>query len=102
MRARIYQKPKSAMQSGFNGTEAWQLSYAPARREENDPLMGWWGSSDTQGQVSLSFNSKEAAIAYAEAHGVAFDLELPPRERPLKPKAYAENFRYGRTENWTH
>lgn len=102
MRARIYRKPKSAMQSGMEGTEAWQLSYAPDRRAENDPLMGWWGSTDTQGQVSLSFASREAAVAYAEAHGIGYDLELPPRERAMKPKAYADNFRYGRAENWTH
>ena len=90
------------MQSGYNGTEAWQLSYAQSEREVNDPLMGWWGSADTRGQLSLSFDSREAAVAYATAHGIEFDLELPPAERAKKPKAYADNFRYGRSENWTH
>ena len=86
----------------WGGTEAWQLSYEPSQRELNDPLMGWWGSSDTKGQVSLSFDSREAAVAYAEAHAIPYDLELPPVERAKKPKAYADNFRYGRSENWTH
>jgi len=25
-----------------------------------------------------------------------------PRERKIKPKAYADNFKFGRMENWTH
>jgi hypothetical protein len=23
-------------------------------------------------------------------------------EKPIKPKVYADNFRYGRAENWSH
>ena len=67
-----------------------------------DPLMGWWGSSDVRGQVRLLFDTQEQAVAYAEANGVPFDLEAPPETKPIKPKAYADNFRYGRSENWTH
>lgn len=102
MRARIFQRPKTAMQSGTAGTETWVLDFPQARREVNDPVMGWWGRGDTREQVRLRFDSKEQAVAYAEANGIPFDLELPPPRAAQKPKAYADNFRYGRAENWTH
>ena len=102
MRARIFRRPKTAMQSGVAGTENWVLEWAPSLPEINDPLMGWWGRGDTRGQVKLRFDSQEQAVAYAEANGVAYDVEIPPATAKLKPKAYADNFRYGRDENWTH
>ena len=101
MRARIYQPPKNAMQSGWAATHGWVLEFEPAEPRRPDPLMGWIGSADTQAQVVLRFATREEAVAYAEKNGIAYDLELPqPRE--IKPKAYADNFRFGRMENWTH
>ncbi len=102
MRARIYQQQKNANSSGQTGVGNWVLQYQPSEREVNDPLMGWWGSGDTLGSVSLRFDSSEDAVAYADKHGITYDLEVPPAQRPIKPKAYADNFRYGRSENWTH
>jgi hypothetical protein len=101
MRARIYQPPKNAMQSGRAGTEQWVLEFEPSERRLADPLMGWIGSGDTQSQVRLTFATQAEAVAYAAKHGVAYDLELP-QIRQIKPKAYADNFRFGRMENWTH
>ena len=101
MRARIYQPPKNAMQSGWAATHHWVLELEPAARQLPDPLMGWIGSTDTQAQVRLHFDTKDEAVAFAEKHGIAYDLELPHARR-IKPKAYADNFRYGRLENWTH
>jgi ETC complex I subunit-like protein len=100
-RARIYQPAKSAMQSGYAGTEEWVLAFEPAAPRRLEPLLGWSGSVDTQAQVRLRFPSRDAAIAYAEANGLAYDLELA-RSRRVRPKAYADNFRYGRIDNWTH
>ena len=102
VRARIFQRPKTATQSGQAGAGVWVLDYEPAEREVNDPMMGWWGSGHMQGQVRLRFDTREAAVAYAEANGVKYEVEAPPATRPVKPKAYADNFRYGRAENWTH
>ncbi len=102
MRARIFRRPKTAMQSGRAGTEEWVLKYEPGARQRNDPLMGWAGSSDTRAQLVLQFPTSEEAVSFARAQGIAFDLELPPPSRPLRPKVYADNFRYGRHENWTH
>jgi len=101
MRARIYQPPKSAMQSGRAGTHEWALEFEPSSPRRPDPLMGWIGSGDTQAQVRLHLATRDEAVAYADRSGIAYDIELPPPHR-FRPKAYADNFRYDRIENWTH
>ena len=95
MRARIYQPPKNAMQSGWAATHEWVLEFEPSSPRRPDPLMGWIGSADTQAQVRLSFPTREEAVAYAERNGIAYDLELPQprrvqaeglcRQFPLRP-----------------
>ena len=57
MTARIYQRPKNAMQSGRARTAEWILDFPPAEARLPDPLMGWAGSGDTQAQVQLGFAS---------------------------------------------
>ena len=101
MRARIFLPPKSAMQAGTAKTHRWVLEYAPNSAKIRDPLMGWTGSDDMLSQIHLSFESKEAAIAYAERNQIPFDLELPII-RVKHPKSYSDNFRFDRKENWTH
>lgn len=101
MRARIYLPPKSAMQSGLARTHRWMLEYEPEHKKVIDPLMGWTGSDDMRQQIRLSFETQEEAIAYAEAEGIPYDLEITPAHT-RKPKAYADNFRADRKENWTH
>lgn len=98
---RIFVPPKSAMQSGRAGTRAWVAEFAPNEAERLDHLMGWPGSGDTAKQVRLRFPTKEAAIAWAESQGHAWEVE-EPKPAALKPKSYSDNFRYGRAENWTH
>jgi hypothetical protein len=102
MRAHIYRKPRNTMQSGQAGTDQWVLEYETGRRVEPDPLMGWIGGGSTQSQVHLTFETQEEAVAFANKQGLPVDLEIPPAEPVLKPKVYADNFRYGRMENWTH
>ncbi|MCC7047260.1 MAG: ETC complex I subunit [Alphaproteobacteria bacterium] len=100
MTVRIYRPAKTAMQSGRGLTQEWLLEFEPgARRPE--PLMGWTASDDTLAQVRLRFETKDEAIAYARKHGLQFVLE-EPQERRIKPKAYADNFRFGRLRPWTH
>jgi hypothetical protein len=101
MRARIFQPPKTAMQSGWANTKEWALEFMQTHARRADPLMGWTGGGDTQAQVKLFFDTKDEAIAYAERAGIQYDLELPQARR-VKPKAYADNFKWGRIENWTH
>ncbi|MNG41241.1 hypothetical protein D3C84_1302950 [compost metagenome] len=63
--------------------------------------MGWTSSSDMNGQVRLTFDSKEEAIAYAERHGIPFRLQ-EPQEPPVILKAYADNCATYRKQSWTH
>ncbi|MCK6623509.1 MAG: ETC complex I subunit [Calditrichia bacterium] len=52
-------------------------------------------------QVALRFPTKADAIAYATKHGLMYILE-EPQERRIRPKAYADNFRFDRLRPWTH
>ena len=92
MTARIYQRPKNAMQSGRARTADWILDFAPAEAKKPDPLMGWAGSGDMQQQVQLSFGSQEEAQAYAARYGIDARIHATPPRR-LKIQAYADNFR---------
>lgn len=92
MTARIFQRPKNAMQSGKALADQWILEFAPAEARRADPLMGWTGSGDTQSQVRLTFASQEEAQAYAAKHGIAARIAATPPRR-LKLQAYADNFR---------
>jgi len=92
MSARIYQRPKNAMQSGKALTDQWVLEFDPAEAKRPDPLMGWAGSGDMQQQVQLRFPSKDAAQAYAAKHGIFARVHQTP-PRALKLQAYADNFR---------
>ena len=91
------------MQSGTARARHWLLEFSRSEPRRLDPLMGWTGSSDTQAQVRISFESKEAAIAYAEAHGIAFTVQQPAKRKPvIRKRGYAENFAYERRDSWTH
>jgi len=92
MTARIYQRPKNAMQSGKALLDQWILEFAPSEARRPDPLMGWPGSADTQTQVVLKFASATEAQAYAEKHGIVATTHATPPRR-LKIQAYADNFR---------
>ena len=103
MRARIYQPAKTAMQSGTAKTHQWVLEFAPASEREVDPLMGWTSSSDTQSQVRLKFESREAAEAYAAEKGLEVDVVVPkPRKAIIRQRGYGENFATDRKGAWTH
>jgi hypothetical protein len=92
MSARIFQRPKNAMQSGKALTDEWILEFEQSEARRADPLMGWAGSGDTQAQVRLTFADKVAAQAYAKRHGIAARVyKTPPKT--LKLQAYADNFR---------
>ena len=100
--ARIYQRPKNAMQSGRATAAGWVLEFEPKAARRPDPLMGWTVTTDTESsQVRLTFDTKEEAVRYAETHGIAFQLIDPaPAKRIIK--AYADNFAFGRRIPWTH
>jgi len=101
MLARIYRPAKTAMQSGKASSRGWRLGVGAGSVPPIDPLMGWTSSSDMNGQVRLSFDSAEEAVAYAERHGIPFRLH-EPQDPPVILKAYADNFATGRKQPWTH
>ena len=101
MTARIYCPAKTPTQSGRAKTERWLLEFEPEAPREIDPLMGWTSSGDMRQQVRLWFDSKEAAVAYAEREGLAYRVEeAKPRQRRVS--AYADNFKSSRIGQWTH
>ncbi|MDB5452244.1 MAG: complex subunit conserved region [Caulobacteraceae bacterium] len=101
MLARIFRPAKNAMQSGKARSREWVLTFEPASARLPDPLMGWQQSTDMNGQVVLYFDTREEAVAYAQAHGIAFQL-VESKEPKLIIKAYADNFAYNRKQPWTH
>lgn len=101
MLARIYRPAKTAMQSGRGRSKEWRLDFEPASARTIDPLMGWTSSSDMNGQVRLTFDSADEAVAYAERHGIPFRLQ-EAQEPPVIIKAYADNFATFRKQPWTH
>jgi hypothetical protein len=92
MNARLYQRPKSSMQSGRARTGAWLLEIERDEAQRPDPLTGWPGSGATETQVQLAFPTREAAVAYAQAQGLTLEI-VPLGPRTLKLQAYADNFR---------
>jgi hypothetical protein len=102
MLARIYRPAKTAMQSGKMKTQEWLLEFEPTSARRPDPLMGWTVTTDTESsQVRLAFDTKEEAVAYADRHGIAFQL-IDPKPAKKIIKAYADNFAFGRKVPWTH
>jgi ETC complex I subunit conserved region len=101
MVARIYKPAQTAMQSGPARAKEWVLEYEPETPREIDPLMGWTSSGDMKSQISLSFDTKEEAMAYAERNGIPYHV-IEPTLRRLVRKSYADNFRFGRRGSWTH
>ncbi len=101
MVARIYKPAKNAMQSGSARTRDWVLDYEPSEPREVEPLMGWTSSGDMRQQLRLRFDSKEAAIAYCEAHATPYEVREPHKSAP-RTMAYADNFAWSRRGSWTH
>ena len=101
MQVRIFQPPKTAMQSGRANARQWVMEFEPQAARQVEPLMGWTSSADTRARLRLRFDTLEEAIAYAHKEGLMYSVERP-HERRVKPKLYADNFKYDRLGRWTH
>lgn len=101
MTARIYKPAKTAMQSGRAKTKDWVLDYEPEEPRMVESLMGWTASSDMKSQIRLRFATKDEAIAYAERHGIPYEVfDSKPAVR--SGLSYADNFAFNRRNAWTH
>jgi len=98
---RIYKPARNAMQSGKGKQGQWILQFEQTEPRTQDPLMGWTSSAETRQQLKLLFDTMEEAVAFCEREGLAYTVYPVPPIR-LQKKSYSDNFKFGRTENWTH
>ena len=90
--ARISELERKTTQSGKANTGGWLLEFERQHPLRADPLTGWNGSGDTKTQVRLRFETKEAALAYAQRKGFTVHL-VPAAPVQMKIQAYSDNFR---------
>ena len=81
---------RHAMQSGSHNTRTWRLEFENQERWEN-PLMGWASSGDPLSNVTISFDSKEQAVAFAIKNGFTYEV-MEPKQPKFRLKSYGENF----------
>lgn len=101
MSAKIYRPAKTAMQSGKAKTHRWVLEFDMEHPRTIDPMMGYTSTADTQQQVRLTFDTRELAEAYAQRKGIEYRV-IEPKEATRKQVSYTDNFRFNRTQPWTH
>jgi hypothetical protein len=101
MTARIYKPAKTAMQSGHARTREWVLDYEPEEPRVVESLMGWTTSGDMKSQLKLRFATKEEAVAYAERHGIPYEVH-EAKFAQRHGMSYADNFSPTRRGAWTH
>ena len=92
MRAKIYKPSKSAMQSGRSTNKTWKLVLEDGSHHSKDPLIGYYGGSNTSSQVNLFFETKDDAIDYAIKNNLNYDV-LETSQRKVISKSYADNFK---------
>ncbi|KAJ1957899.1 ndufs4 NADH dehydrogenase Fe-S protein subunit, partial [Dispira parvispora] len=96
---RIFRSSKSAMQSGLKATQSWRMDFDTmdhGDRWENQ-LMGWASTADFMHGLRMKFQTKEAAVRFAEKQGWNYYVQ-EPKQRKFKKMVYADNFTYSPTK----
>eukprot|EP00035_Acanthoeca_spectabilis_P020288 m.432108 g.432108 ORF g.432108 m.432108 type:complete len:172 (+) comp17390_c0_seq1:41-556(+) len=93
---RITEPARKTIQSGrFARGGGWKILWDTQKRWEN-PLMGWGSSADPMSNLhDLNFDSKEAAVRFAEKNGWKYYVYEQPQNDKAKllgKKAYGDNF----------
>jgi NADH dehydrogenase (ubiquinone) Fe-S protein 4 len=90
---RIYKQSKPATQSGEWKSHHWRMDWdiLPKGHRWENPLMGWQSSADMMQGTRIFFETKEAAIHFAEKQGYEYYVQ-EPNTRSFTPKVYANNF----------
>ncbi|CDZ41608.1 ETC complex I subunit conserved region [Neorhizobium galegae bv. officinalis] len=101
MAAKIYRPAKTAMQSGKAKTHLWVLEFDQEQPRRIDPILGYTSSGDMKQQVRLTFESQEQAEAYARREGIEYRV-IQPKDPNRQIVSYTDNFRFSRTQPWTH
>ncbi len=103
MVARIYKTSKTAMQSGTGNTDQWVLEFDQNDHKQIDQVMSWVGSSDTNSQIKLRFETKEEATQYANTNNLLFFIDAGSEKKMnIRKNGYGDNFDYNRKRPWTH
>lgn len=90
---RIFKEAKAATQQGRHNGKSWKLDWdvlGKGNRWEND-LMGYQSSADYMQGTIMKFDTKEAAIRFAQGQGWDHYVQ-EPKERHFRKKEYAMNF----------
>ena len=83
--------------------KSWVLEFVPTEERNVDPLMGWTSSDETQTQVRLEFETKDAALDYAELNDISATVQgSQKRALNIRAGGYGENFATHRRGIWTH
>jgi len=93
-KAVIHCPAPSAASSARPRRPVWVLAFEPRAPLSVEPLMGWTSGTDMLRHVRLRFPSRETAVAYAERHGLAYEV----REPSHLPRALSDG---GSDEAWT-
>ncbi|XP_076750190.1 NADH:ubiquinone oxidoreductase subunit 18 [Xylocopa sonorina] len=91
---RIHCPAKSAMQSGTNNVNYWQIDFDTRERWEN-PLMGWTSTGDPLSNLQVGFATKEEAITHCNKMGWKYYIQKPNVNNP-KPRNYGTNFSWNK------
>lgn len=106
----IFRPARAACQQGKALLNTWKIHPGEQQKWEN-PLMGWTSTGDAmahQFNSILSFDSKEAAVAFCEKHGWTFEVQEPQLmgkgastipgagKAGVRPKSYGDNFAVAR------
>jgi NADH dehydrogenase ubiquinone Fe-S protein 4 len=97
----IHQPAPNSIQSGSYGNGKWVLEFPTDHKTTIDPLTGNAGSADMMRKVSLIFDSKDEAVAYAKSKGIVYQVLERAKHTP-KGRSYGENFDFDRKFPWTH
>ena len=89
------------MQSGKAKTRLWVLEFDQEQPRRIDPILGYTSSGDMRQQLKLTFETREQAEAYAKREGVEYRV-IEPHDPTRQSVSYTDNFRFNRTQPWTH
>tara|TARA_B100000035_G_C20535148_1_gene351384 strand:+ start:196 stop:492 length:297 start_codon:yes stop_codon:yes gene_type:complete len=87
----IFQPSKSAMQSGMGKSDKWCLSNLIANESFINSIFCWTGSSNSEKNLTLFFDTLESAVKYAESKNLNFEV-IKPIKRKIIKKSYSKNF----------
>jgi len=80
-RARLARRGRSVATSGRARADEWVLRFERETPPFIEPLMGWTAGDDPLAQVELTFETRAAALAYAERQGL--EVEVQDRSSPV-------------------